>query len=143
MDLIIEFLKNTSINKDVIKLVEGKQPPYRPIYAFNMVELETLKVYIKTYLKTWFIQITNSSTDTPNFFDKNLNKSFYLYTDYQGFNNLIIKNWYLLSLISKILNRLGQAKQFIQLDLISVYYRIRIQESDKWKMVFYTKYGHF
>ena len=47
--------KNTGINKHAIKLEEGKQPFYEPIYSPRPVELETLKTYIKTYLKTGFI----------------------------------------------------------------------------------------
>ena len=63
--------------------------------------------------------------------------------DYRGFNNLTIKNRYLLSLISESLDQLGQAKRFTQLDLTSAYYRIKIKEDDKWKTVFRTWYGYF
>lgn len=52
---MIKLSKNTSINEHTIKLVEGKQPPYRPIYSLKLVELEILKTYIKTYLKIGFI----------------------------------------------------------------------------------------
>lgn len=41
--LTIELLENTSIDEHAIKLVEGKQPPYRPIYALSLVEVETLQ----------------------------------------------------------------------------------------------------
>ena len=43
------------LNEHVIDLENGKQPPYGPIYSLGPVELETLKTYIKTHLKTWFI----------------------------------------------------------------------------------------
>ncbi len=51
----MELPKNTDMNEHAIKLIEGKQPPYGPLYALNLVELETLKTYIKTHLKTGFI----------------------------------------------------------------------------------------
>ncbi len=51
----MELPENISINKYTIELVKGKQPPYGPIYALSPVELETLKAYIKTHLKTKFI----------------------------------------------------------------------------------------
>ncbi len=54
-DLTIELLENTGMNEHAIKLIEGKQPPYGPIYALSPVELETLKTYIETHLKTSFI----------------------------------------------------------------------------------------
>ncbi len=63
--------------------------------------------------------------------------------DYRGQNNLTIKNRYYLPLIGKALVCLGRAKQFIQLDLTSVYHRMRIQESDEWKTALCTRYGHF
>ena len=43
------------MNKYIIKLIKKKQQPYKPIYTLSLVELETLKVYIKTQLKTGFI----------------------------------------------------------------------------------------
>ena len=52
----MELLENTGSNEHNIKLQKGKQPPYRPIYSLGLVELETLKIYIETYLKTGFIQ---------------------------------------------------------------------------------------
>ena len=51
----MELPKNIGINEHAIKLQEGKQPPYRPIYSLGLVELEILKTYIKIYLKTGFI----------------------------------------------------------------------------------------
>ena len=58
--------------------------------------------------------------------------------NYQGFNNFTTKNRYSLSLIAKSLNRLGQAKRFIQLDFTSAYHQMRIKESNEWKMAFQT-----
>ena len=63
--------------------------------------------------------------------------------DYWGLNNLIIKNWYLLPLIGKLLDWLSRVKQFTQLDLINAYYWMRICEGDKWKIAFKTQYSHF
>ena len=54
-----------------------------------------------------------------------------------------MKNRYLLSLIDESLNCLGRAKRFIQLDLNSAYYCMRIKEGDEWKTASQTRYGHF
>lgn len=59
-DLALELLENTNINEYTIKLIKDKLPPYRPIYALNSMELETLKAYIETYLTTGFIQSSKS-----------------------------------------------------------------------------------
>ena len=66
----MELAKNIGINKHGIKLEKGKQPPYRPIYSLELVELKTLKTYIKTHLKTGFIWPFKSLAGIPILFDK-------------------------------------------------------------------------
>lgn len=51
----MELPKNTRMDEYAIKLICKKQPLYRPIYVLSLVELELVKTYIKTYLKTGFI----------------------------------------------------------------------------------------
>ena len=45
------LLKHIELNEHIIKLENGKQLPYRPIYCLDLMVLETLKAYIKTHLK--------------------------------------------------------------------------------------------
>ena len=47
--------KHIVINKQVIKLEKSKKPSYGPIYSLRLVELKTLKTYIKTNLANGFI----------------------------------------------------------------------------------------
>ena len=133
----------TDINKHIIKLEDDKQPFYGSIYSLGPVELETLKTYIKTHLKTGFIRLSKSPAGAPILFDKKSDGSLCLYVDYQGLNNHTIKNRYPLPLIGESLDRLGRAKRFTQLDLTSTYHCIRINESDEWKTAFQTRYSHF
>ena len=76
-------------------------------------------------------------------FDKKPDGSLRLCVDYRGLNNITIKNRYPLPLVGEFFDCLDRAKQFIQLDLTSVYHQIRIKEGDKWKTAFQTRYGHF
>lgn len=46
----MELSENTGINKHAIELVKSKQSSYDSIYAFGLVELKSLKTYIKTHL---------------------------------------------------------------------------------------------
>ena len=92
LDLAMGLPKNTRMNEHIIELINRKQPLYRPIYAPSLMELETLKTYIKTYLKTGFIQPFKYPISAPILFDKKLNSSQRLCVDYQGLNNLMIKN---------------------------------------------------
>lgn len=59
-----------------------------------------------------FIKSFKSPADVFIFFIKQSNSNFWLYIDYQNFNNLIIKNWYSLLMISKFLDLLDLAKRF-------------------------------
>ena len=54
-----------------------------------------------------------------------------LYIDYKKFNEIIIKNNYLLLLFSKILKRFVYAKHFIKINIRSAYYKIRIRKNNK------------
>ena len=130
-DLASKLLKHTKINDYTIKLVDGQQPPYGPIYSLGTVELETLKAYIETNLVNGFIRPSKSPTGTPILFDRKSDNSFRLCLNYRGFKNLIIKNQYPLPLIGESLDRLERVKQFTQLKLTSVYYQMRIRKGDK------------
>ena len=136
------LLERNELNEHAIDLEDGKQPPYGPIYSLGPVELETLKTYIETHLKTGFIRPSKSPAGAPILFDKKPDGSLRLCVDYRGLNNLTIKNRYPLPLIGESLDRLGQAKRFTQLDLTSAYHQMRIKEDDEWKTVFRTRYGY-
>ena len=125
------LLECTELNEYVINLEDGKQPSYWPIYSLSLVELETLKTYIKTHLKTGFIQLFKSPAGALILFNKKPDGSLRLCVNYQGLNNLTIKNRYLLPLIGESLNQLGRAKRFTQLDLTSVYHQMRIKKVDE------------
>ena len=121
-DLASELSKHTGINDHAMELVKGQQPPYEPIYSLGPVELETLKAYIETNLANGFIRPSKSPAGAPILFDWKLDGSLRLCVDYQGLNNLTIKNRYPLPLIGESLDRLGRAKRFTQLDLTSAYH---------------------
>ena len=112
LDLAFELPKYTRINDHNIELVNGQQLPYESIYSLEPVELETLKAYIKINLVNGFIKPSMSPASAQIFFDQKSNGFLLLCVDYQDFNNLIIKNRYLLPLIGELLDRLRRARQF-------------------------------
>lgn len=126
-----------------IDLVEGKQPPYGPIYSLSETELTVLRAYLDTHLANGFIRPSTSPAGAPILFVPKANGTLRLCVDYRGLNNLTIKNRYPLPLVGESLDRLGRAKQYTQLDLTAAYNRIRIKEGDEWKSAFRTRYGHF
>ena len=119
------------MNEHAIKLEEGKQSSFGHIYSLGPVELETLKTYIKTNLANGFIRPSKSPAGASILFDRKPDKNLRFCVDYQGLNNITIKNWYPLPLISELLNRLGWARRFTQLDFTNVYHQMRICEGDE------------
>ena len=142
-DFASELPEHTGINDHAIELVKSQQPPYRLIYSLGPVKLETLKAYIETNLANGFIRPSKSSAGAPILFDRKSNGSLQLCVNYQGLNNLTIKNQYPLPLIGESLDRLGRHKRFTQLDLTNAYLQMRVRKEDEWKTVFKIRYGHY
>ena len=140
---VAELPQKTGIKEFAIELEEGKQPPFRPIYSLGLVELETLKTNIEAILTNGFIRPFKFPIGAPILFHRKPNRSLRLCVDYWSLNNITIQNRYPLPSIGKLLDRLGQAKKFTQLDLTNAYHQMRICKSDKWKTPFWTRYGHF
>ena len=86
---LFEYMK---INDYAIELVDDCQILYYSIYSLGLAELETLKAYIENNLTNDFIKLFKSSIKALILFNKKPNGSFRLYLNYQGLNNLIIKN---------------------------------------------------
>ncbi len=105
--LATKLPEHNGINNHAIELVNDWQPPYGLIYSLGPVELEILKAYIKNNLASGFIRPSKSSAGAPILFDKKSNGSLRLCVNYQGLNNLTIKNWYPLPLIGESLDWLG------------------------------------
>ena len=112
MEYVAELLKNTKMNEHAIKLEEDIQQLFKSIYSLKPVKLETLKTYIKINLANGFIWSSKFLIRAPILFDRKPDGSFSFCMDYWGFNNITIKNQYLLLLIGKLLDRLDRVKRF-------------------------------
>ena len=106
------FPEQSGANEHPIELEKGKQPPYGPIYSLGPVEFEILKTYIETNLGNGFIWASKLSVDALILFVRKPNSNLCLCINCWGFNNLTIKNRYLLPLIGKFLDQIDQAKWF-------------------------------
>ena len=126
-----------------IPIVEGKSPPFGPIYSLSQTELEVLSDYLKENLKKGFIRPSTSPAGAPILFVKKKDGSLRLCVDYRGLNKVTIKNRYPLPLINELLDRLSSASIFTKLDIRNAYHRVRIAAGDEWKTAFRTRYGHF
>ena len=57
LELAFKLSEHTKINDYAIKLVNGQQLPYWPIYSLEPVELEILKAFIETNLANEFMKL--------------------------------------------------------------------------------------
>ena len=112
-DSAVKLPENTKINDHLINLLDNKQPPYSLMYSLGLVKLETLKTYIKANPASSFIRPSKYPAGIPIIFIQKKNSSLCLCVDYQGLNNLTIKNCYSLHLIGKLLDCLGFIKRFV------------------------------
>ena len=126
-----ELPEHIGINNHSINLLDNKQPLYSLIYSLGPVELEILKTYIKANLTSGFIRPSKSPADGLIPFIQKTNISLPLCVDYQGLNNLTIKDCYALPLIGESFNCLGCTKHFTQLNLTNTYHQMRIRKGDK------------
>ncbi len=116
---------------------------YESLYNLSNTKLMILRQYLNDVLAKEWIKHFVSSTDASILFILKKNNSLHLCVNYWDLNKITVKNHHSLSLISETLDRLNKVKQFIKLNLKNIYYCLRIQHEDEWKMMFHTHYNHF
>ena len=126
-----------------INLEEGAQSLVGPIYSLLASEQEALKEFIEKNLNTGFIQPTLSLHGAPVLFVKKKDGSLCLCVDFCGLNHISKKDYYLLPLISDLLDSPCKAQVYLKIDLCHAYYLVHIANSDEWKTAFRTCYGSF
>ena len=89
-----------------IKIEDGKQPPFGPIYNMSETEAEALRDFLKENLNRGFIRQSQSSCGAPVLFVKKKDGSLCLCVDWGGLNAITKKDRYPLPLIPNLLDRL-------------------------------------
>lgn len=125
-----------------IKLKEGTEPPFGPLYGMSREELIVLKEYVEDNLEKGWIRASSSPAGFRVLFVKKADGSLRLCVDYRGLNAITIKNRYPLPLLRETLDRLSKAKWDTKLDFRQGYNQIRMAEGEEWKTAFRTGYGH-
>lgn len=95
---LFEYIK---INYHFIELIKKKKLLDNPIYNLEPIKLKILKIYIKINKANGLINPLKFLASISILLIKKLDDNFCSYIDYYNFTNLIIKNWYLLYLISQ------------------------------------------
>jgi len=122
----------------VIDVKEGFMPRKEKVYPLSREEREEVREFIKEQLRKGYIQLSKSLQMAPVFFVRKKDGKKRIVQNYRYLNKWMIKNNYLLLLISDILENIGTKKIFTKIDLRWGYNNVRIKERDEWKAVFTT-----
>uniref|UniRef100_A0A669DIS8 ribonuclease H n=1 Tax=Oreochromis niloticus TaxID=8128 RepID=A0A669DIS8_ORENI len=126
-----------------IDLLPGAPLPTSRLYSLSQPERECMEKYINESLAEGLIRPSSSPVAAGFFFVTKKDKSLRPCIDFQGLNNITIKNKYPLPLLSSAFELLQGATIFTKLDLRNAYHLVRIREGDEWKTAFNTHLGHF
>jgi len=126
-----------------IELVLGSEPKSSKVYPLSLVEQKELDSFLEENLCTGRIRPSKSPMAAPVFFIKKKDGSLWLVQDYRALNSMMVKNKYLLPLISELVSQLCGARYFTKLDVCWGFNNIHIKPGDEWKAVFQTNRGLF
>ena len=119
-----------------IKVKEGFVPRKGKVYPLSREEREKIREFMKEQLRKGYIQLSKSLQTAPVFFVGKKDGKKRMVQDYRYLNEWMIKNNYLLPLISDVLENIGMKKLFTKMDLRWGYNNVRIKEGDEWKAAF-------
>ena len=123
-----------------ILIVEDKTSEKTSIYLLLSEKLEALHTYLNENQKKGFIRESQSPAGYSILFILKKDKMLQLCIDYWGLNNIMIKNSYLLPLISELQDWLQRAKIFSKFDISGAYNWIWIKSGEEWKTVMRTHF---
>ena len=112
-------------------------------YNLTTAEQKELDDFLEENLSTGHIQPSKSQFTSTFFFVKKKDGKLCPVQDYRKLNDITIKNWYPLLLISELINKFKNAKYYTKLDIRWGYNNIRMKEGDEWKAAFWTNRGLF
>ena len=145
-DMFPEELPGLPPQRDIefsIDVVPGATLASITSYRMALVELKELKLQLQELLKKGFIRPSVSPWGAPVLFVKKKDGTHRLYVDYRQFNEMTVKNKYLLPRIDDLFNQLKGAGVFSNIDLRFGYHQLWIKDADVNKTTFRTRYGHY
>ena len=126
-----------------IRLLEGKSPPFGPLYAMSREELSVLKDWIAENLRKGFIRPSSSPYASPVLFVEKPGGGLRFCVDYRALNAISVKDRYPLPLTKETLNQLAGMKYFTKVDIISAFNNLRIKAGQELLTAFRTRLGLF
>ena len=117
---------------------EGFEPKSFKNYNLTPEEQVELDVFLKEILEKGHIRPSQSPMASSFFFVNKKDGKLRPCQDYRYLNDWMIKNAYLLPLISELMDKLKGAKYFSKMDVQWGYNNIQIRKGDEWKAAFKT-----
>ena len=112
-----ERIPNRKVWDHTINLKKTFKPRKGRIYPLSKNEREEIQNFMEDQLRKGYIRPSKSPQMSPVFFVGKKNGSKWIVIDYCNLNNQIVKNNYLLSLITELINNMGSKKVFTKMDL--------------------------
>jgi hypothetical protein len=126
-----------------LQLMEGKSPPFGPIYSLSKDEEVILRKYVEGALEAGLISKSTSPAGSPVMFVPKPDGTLRLCVDYRALNAVLKTDRTALPIIKDMLQRTKGSRVFSKIDLKSAFYLIRIKEGKEYLTAFRTKYGHY
>ena len=116
-----DILLSHQICNLAIQLKEEFQLSFVFLYSISHDEIQKLCYYFDKNLIKKFIQVSHFHVIFSVLFAKKSEEKLHFYIDYKELNAIIVKNHYLLFLISEILNCLCKIRIYIKLNIIHAF----------------------
>ena len=100
-----------------IDLKKTFKPKKRRIYSLSKDKREEVQKFVNNQLRKGYIRLSKSSQMSPVFFVAKKDRSKRIVIDYHSLNNQIVKNNYLLPLITDLIDTIESKKVFTKMDL--------------------------
>jgi len=104
---------------------------------------EEVQNFVEDQLGKGYIRPMKSPQMSPVFFVGKKDGKKRMVMDYCNLNSQIVKNNYLLPLITELINNMGGKKVFTKMNLRWRFNNVRIKEGDEWKGAFTVYVGSF
>jgi len=106
-------------------------PQKRRIYPLSKNEREEVQNFVEDQLRKRYIRPTKSPQTSPVFFVGKKDGKKRMVIDYHNLNSQIVKNNYLLPLITELIYNMGGKKVFTKMDLRWEFNNVRIKEGNE------------
>ena len=113
------------------------------VYPLNPKEQEACRAFVDEHLKSGKIIPSKFPQASPFFFVPKKDGLVRPCQDYWYLNSHIVKNTYLLPLISNLIDKLKGLSIFTKIDIQWRYNNVLIKPEDRWKAAFVTPLGLF